>query len=85
MKNWWASCWDQYLWVSAIPEDCQLCTEISKRRTIMQATVLPGMNNLFMCQVFELRFDVRSNRVNSGVLILNYNLTLPAFSNHLIH
>jgi hypothetical protein len=25
--------------VAAIPEDCHLCTEISKRRTIMQATV----------------------------------------------
>ena len=25
--------------MSAIPEDCHLCTEISKRRTIMQATV----------------------------------------------
>ena len=25
--------------LSALPEDCQLCTEISKRRTIMQATV----------------------------------------------
>ena len=35
----WASCWDQYSWVSAIPEDCHFCTEISKRRTIMQATV----------------------------------------------
>ena len=35
----WASCWDQYSWVPAIPEDCHLCTEISKRRTIMQATV----------------------------------------------
>jgi hypothetical protein len=33
-------CWDQYLWVAAIPEDCHLCTEISKRRTIMQATVV---------------------------------------------
>ena len=38
----WASCWDQYSWVAAIPEDCHLCTEISKRRTIMQATVAQG-------------------------------------------
>ena len=30
---------EQYSWVAAIPEDCHLCTEISKRRTIMQATV----------------------------------------------
>ena len=29
-----------YSWVSTIPEDCHLCTEISKRRTIMQATVV---------------------------------------------
>ena len=36
----WASCWDQYSWVSAIPGNCHLCTEISKRRTIMQATVV---------------------------------------------
>ena len=36
----WASCWDQYSCVSAISEDCHLCTKISKRRTIMQATVL---------------------------------------------
>ena len=28
-----------YSWVPAIPEDCHLCTEISKRRTIMQANV----------------------------------------------
>ena len=35
----WASCWDPYSWVAAIPERCHLCTEISKRRTIMQATV----------------------------------------------
>ena len=35
----WASCWDQYSWVAAIPEDCHICTEISKKRTIMQATV----------------------------------------------
>ena len=35
----WASCWDQYSWVSAIPEDCHLCTKVSKRWTIMQATV----------------------------------------------
>jgi hypothetical protein len=27
--------------VSAIPEDCHVCTDISKRRTIMQATVFP--------------------------------------------
>ena len=36
----WASCWDQYSLVSAIPEDCHLCTEISKQQTIIQATVL---------------------------------------------
>ena len=35
----WASWWDPYSWVAAIPEDCHLCTEISKRRIIMQATV----------------------------------------------
>ena len=35
----WASCWDQYSWMSAIPGNCHLWTEISKRRTIMQATV----------------------------------------------
>ena len=28
-----------FMGVAAIPEDCHLCTEISKRRTIMQATV----------------------------------------------
>ena len=36
----WASCWDQYSWLAAIPEDCHLCTKISKRRSIMQATVV---------------------------------------------
>jgi hypothetical protein len=38
--------------VSAIPEDCHLCTEISKWWTIMQATVLAkkvlqAFNNIF--------------------------------------
>ena len=40
----WASCWDQYSWVAAMPEDCHLCTEISKRRTIMQATVVSTLS-----------------------------------------
>ena len=46
----WASCWDQYSWVSAIPEDCHLCTEISKRWTIMQATAL----YVWFLDLFEL-------------------------------
>jgi hypothetical protein len=32
--------------VAAIPEDCHLCTEISKRRTIMQATVTDYVHTL---------------------------------------
>ena len=39
----WASWWGQYSWVAAIHEDYHLCTEISKRRTIMQATVSVGV------------------------------------------
>ena len=28
----WVSCWDQYSWASAIPGNCHLWTEISKRQ-----------------------------------------------------
>ena len=35
----WALCWDQYSWVSAIPVNWHLCTEITKRRTILHTTV----------------------------------------------
>ena len=43
-----------YSWVAAIPEDCHLCTEISKWRTIMQATVSQCAQKLEKKIVFGL-------------------------------
>jgi hypothetical protein len=40
--------------VAAIPEDCHLCTEIGKRRTIMQATVYYFITVFLTSHVFLL-------------------------------
>ena len=37
--------WDQYHDCQPYPGNCHLCTEISKRRTIMQATVFQLQKN----------------------------------------
>ena len=59
----WASCWDQYSWVAAIPEDCHLCTEISKRRTIMQATVIRYMvfNKCSSFRIWVSKFEFKTD------------------------
>ena len=44
----WAQIWDQYSWLSATPGNCYLWTEISKRGTIMQATVFTDFTVHFL-------------------------------------
>ena len=61
----WASCWDQYSWVSAIPGNCHLYTEISKWRTIIHTTVDRVYRPVLDYVANVLRFELDSRDPSS--------------------
>ena len=56
--------------MSAIPEDCHLCTEISKRRTIMHATVALNAYVIYERPLMPFAFVSPINHMNDDTISL---------------
>ena len=77
----WASCWDQYSGVSAITGNCHLWTEISKRRTIMQATVCTFIINRKKKSNLLTKFFNGLLQIRPATVVKDYRLFFFLFTN----